>query len=675
VAAIAIELGVSDEVSQEPGGGAASGPSSGAAPSGPSSGAAPSSGGAASGPSSVGAPSWLSSGAASGPFSVPAPRPSSGGAVDLSAAGSAGAPEPSTAALASLERAAAARAIGTASLGRSELDELARLLGELRALHGRFRGVTATLRALDDRLGGRSGRSGDGAARRPSEGEELRRLAREGYASARAQLFEHESLLERLDHFTWSLRVLPVDPHLLRHPRAVRDLAVTLGKRVRLDIEEHGARVERPVLEVLDDIAVHLLHNAVDHGIGTPEERARAGKPEVGRIVIGVRPLGAHVELVVTDDGRGIEPQALRRAAVASRALSPEAAEGAADEDLLELLFAPGFTTRQVVSHVSGRGVGLDAVRDRARSIGGTVTVTSTPGVGTTFRALLPARVTMTRVLLATSAGARLAFPVQAVSAVIALPRAELDVLAGAVFVRIDGEPLPLWDLERSMGEAGEAPLPDPAPVLVLSQRGERRAFAVDRVLGTREAVQVPPGRLLEEHAFLRSLALLEDGEIALSLDLDALPSARVLAGRIAGEAAARAPLAAASRATILVVDDSEVTRDVIAEALRDSGFDVREAVDGQQALESIAASRPALLITDLQMPVMDGFALMRAVRENPAWKGLPMIVVSTLGSDADRAQAARAGADAYLVKSDLRREALRDLVSRFVRTSAGGAA
>lgn len=561
------------------------------------------------------------------------------------------------------------------SLGSAQLDELTRLLGELRALHARFRGVASALRYIDERLTARPSGPLDAGRTRATADDEIRRLAREGHTAARAQLFDHESLLERLDQFTWSLRVLPIDPHLARHPRAMRDLAVTLGKEVRLDIEEHGARVEQPVIEVLDDIAVHLLHNAIDHGIELPADRVRAGKPAAGRVKIAVRPLGAHVELVVEDDGRGVDPDVLRRAAVASRALSPEAAAAASDDDMMELLFAPGFTTREQVSALSGRGVGLDAVRDRARSIGGSVSVTSTPGRGTTFRALLPARVTMTRVLLVAAAGTRLAIPAQSVRTVLALDRPATEIAAGTLFLRLDGEPLPLLDLARAVGEASDAALPDPIPVIVVARHGDWHAFAVDRVLGSREAVQVPPGRLLEEHPFIRSIAMLDDGEVALSIDVDALPSARILARRLAGTAAAPSLRPPPGAPSILVVDDSEVTRDLIAEVLRDAGFDVSEAVDGRQALDRIAAAPPSLLITDLQMPVMDGFALMRAVRGNPAWRDMPMIVVSTLGSEADRSQAARAGADAYVVKADLRREGLLDVVSRFVRLLPRGAA
>lgn len=580
-------------------------------------------------------------------------------------------PEPSSrrldAAPVSTRGAEPARAARSLALGSAELDELTRLLGELRVVHGRYRGVTSMLRTLSDRLGERSSSNDAEAARRGPSNEELRRLAHESLSSARAQLFDHESLLERLDHFAWSLRVIPVDPQLLRHPRALRDLAVTLGKKVRLHIEEHGARVERPVLEVLDDIALHLLRNAVDHGIGTPEERALAGKNEVGRITLAVRSVGAHVEMTVEDDGRGIDLEGLRRTAVANRILSAEAAAAATDTDMTELLFAPGFTTRREVSETSGRGVGLDAVRDRARSIGGTITVSSRLGLGTVFRALLPARVTMTRALVALSAGAHVALPAQSVSSVLALERSAVEVAAGALFVRVSGEPLPLVDLARAMGEISEGPLPVPLPVVIASGRFGNRAFVVDRVLGARDAVQVPPGPLLEEHAFVRSIALLEDGDIALAIDIDALPAARIPAARLSKGGESIAPPRSV-RASILVVDDSEVTRDVISEALRDAGFEVSEAVDGRQALERIAEAPPALLITDLQMPVMDGFALMRAVRDDARWRDMPMIVVSTLGSEADRTQAARAGADAYIVKSDLRREVLRDVVARFVR-------
>ena len=555
----------------------------------------------------------------------------------------------------------------------SQLDELTRLLSETRGLHARWRDLTASLRALQERLSGRSSRA-VGAGGGPSGGEdEAAELARRAYAEARAQTFENAALIERMDQLTWSLRVLPIDPHLARHPFAVLGLPPALSKLPRLDIYEHGARVEQPVLDALDEIAVHLLRNAVDHGIEPPEERARAGKPEVGRVAIAVRPRGAHVELTIEDDGRGVDLEALRAAAVATRALSPEAAAAASDADMLELLFAPGFTTRQEVSEVSGRGVGLDAALDRARALGGAITVDSSLGRGTTFRAILPARATMARVLLVWAGGARLALPSQVVLGVLGLARSEIETAAGNLFVRVDGEPAPLLDLARAVGEPSRGALPDPLPAVIVAHGRAQRVFFVERVLGARDAVQVPPGRLLEEHPCIRSVAILDDGELALSVDPNALPAVRVPALRLTEDQGA-AP-ASAERASVLVVDDSEVTRDVVGAMLREAGFTVAEAVDGRQALARMGEARPALVITDLQMPVMDGFALMRALREDARYRDLPIVVVSTLGSEADRQQAARAGADAYVVKADLRREALLDVVSRFVRLGPRGAA
>lgn len=543
------------------------------------------------------------------------------------------------------------------ALDGGELDELTRILGELRANQARWRQTTAALRAIDDRAAGAA--------------EELRALAREAHASARAHVFDEGVLIERLDHLISELRVVPIDPHLARHTRAVRDLADALGKRARLDIEERGARVERAVLDVLDEVAVHLLRNAVDHGIEAPEERARAGKPEVGSITLAVRPLGAHVELCVADDGRGVDPEALRRAATAAGIMSEEAAQAASDEDMTELLFAPGFTTRDDVSEVSGRGVGLDAVRARVASIGGTVTVDLAPGRGAAFRALVPARVTMTRVLIVTAGGARIALPAEAVRAVLGLARADVEAAGDTLFVRLEGEPSPLLDLARAMGEPGGGVLPDPIHAVVVARPRGDRVFFVDRALGARDAVQVAPGRLLEGHAFVRSIAILDDGEPALAVDADALPSVRISARRLSLEVGA-AP-APAARASILVVDDSEVTRDVIGETLRSAGFDVIEAVDGRQALEKLGATRPSLVITDLQMPVMDGFTFVRAVRDGERDRDLPIVVVSTLGAEADRRQAAHAGADAYLRKSELGREALLEVVARFVRVGGAG--
>ena len=443
-------------------------------------------------------------------------------------------------------------------IATDQLAELTRVLGELRGLHARWRETTSVLRSIDESA--QRGRRATDVASARAAIEETRALAQRGHSDAREHAYEFDSVLERLGDLAWSLRVVSVDPHLARYPRAARDLADALGRQVRLDIVEHGARVEKPVLALLDELIVHLLRNAVDHGIESPDERVAAGKDRVGRVRIAVRPTGARVELSVSDDGRGIDPVALRRAAVERRTLNVDAADAASDDEIIQLLFSPGFTTRANVSETSGRGVGLDAVRERAMRMGGQVHVESSLGRGTTFRVDVPTVASMSRVLIVEAGGTQVAIPSSFVHSVASIAAEDIEDAGVNAFVRIDGTAVPLLDLARSMDAPSEPFDPTRAvPVVTLVSSRGLKAFRVSRLRGEREAVQLPVGAFLERNRFVRSVSLLENGDMALGIDPATLVASRAIVHRDAETASPAQARAVATR--VRVGDHTEHTR------------------------------------------------------------------------------------------------------------------
>jgi chemotaxis protein histidine kinase CheA len=423
-----------------------------------------------------------------------------------------------------------------------------------------------------------------------------------------------------------------------------------------------GLAVDRQVLDLMSEPLLHLVRNAVDHGLESAEERERAGKPPAGTVGMSAEQVGRVVHLTIEDDGRGVDLEAVRRAAVERGAWSPEAAADAGREALLDVLFSPGFSTRGEVSSISGRGFGLDIVRRRVESIGGSVSLVTEAGRGSTFVVTVPVSMVADPVLPVEVDGTVCAL---ATNEVVTMREAD-GVPAGrageAEVVQLDDEPLPLRDLGELLG--GRARSDRDAVVVVRSAAGSV-ALAVDRLLPVSGAVRQALDPFIEELDVVRG-SVTVDGRLVTLLD------ARELI-RLAEERAATPktrPEAAARRARLLVVDDSELTRDVLVSTLEGFGCSVVEAVDGVRALELLRTEAIDLVVTDLDMPVMDGFELLGRIRASEGSERLPVIVMTTRAAPEDLRRASELGADAYLTKTRFRTEELAELVRRHTRGS-----
>lgn len=483
----------------------------------------------------------------------------------------------------------------------------------------------------------------------------LDRKAQRNAAAKLSDGFERcRSLLDEATATAWTLRLVPIEPLLEELARHARKAAERQQKMVEVQAIGGGVQLERDVADQLWDSLLHLVQNAVDHGLEPPD--ARGAKAPVAQLKLLAESVGPSVMLRVEDDGRGIDPVEVRRAAVERGVVAEDVARGLSDAQVTELLFEHGFSTRGEASRTSGRGVGLDVVRRRVESLGGNVSIESQKGIGTRFTLSVPFAITKEKLLVVELCGAPYGFPARVVRAVLgsdALPQPGQDSV-----VRHDGELVPF----RSLCDALSLPADEAENfVLLLELSGRRYAASVGRIVGERELIRRPAEKLLHQTGIGAS-AVLEDGRIVLLPELNYVQ--RALRAR-AGQVVPGALAVERRRQRVLVADDSPVVRELVTEILAGAGLTVEQAHDGADALEAILQSEPDLVVSDVEMPRMNGFDLLAEVRRRT--QRLPVIMLSTRGSVEDRKRATRLGANAYLVKTEFHSESLLEVVRRFV--------
>ena len=492
----------------------------------------------------------------------------------------------------------------------------------------------------------------------------LRRILMEKLGPAAADLEELHALsrsVNELQESAMRARMVPVATITAPLHRAVRDLARTLGKRVRWEESGTYTELDRNVLEQLADPLLHLVRNAVDHGLEPPEERERAGKPALGRVRLRAAQLGSDVVVTISDDGRGIDVGRVRAAA---RAKGVEL-DGERDDEAaaLEAIFGAGLSTAEKISDVSGRGVGLDVVRANIEAIRGRVEVRTTPGQGTEFRVVVPITLAVLRCLLVEIGDRPYALPMHSVDVVRGVDWPELTRSGGRDVLWVGDEPVPVAELAGLLDETcGSART---GPVVIVSSLAGRYAFRIDRLLGQRDLVVKGLGRLLPRIGVLAGASVEPDGSVLLVLDATGLVE-QARTGRCSSVAAAPAE-ARGTAATVLVVDDAMAVRELERSILERAGYVVRTAADGIEALALLAEEPVDLVLSDVEMPRMDGFALTEAIRSQPGIRNLALLLLTSRSSEDDRRRGLAAGADGYLIKSAFDEAALLDAVERIL--------
>ncbi len=458
------------------------------------------------------------------------------------------------------------------------------------------------------------------------------------------------------------LRMRPFSEACEALPRVVRDLATTAGKMMDLEVLGGAVEVDRAVLEGLREALLHLVRNAVDHGIEPPAERERGGKPGRGKVTVMAALTGDRLTVTVSDDGAGLDVPAVR-AQLERRGLPVPRDDG----DLARTLFEGGVSTRAEATAISGRGVGLDVVRAAVERIRGSVDVRWVPGGGTTFTMECPPTLATIRALLTAVGSQLLAVPTSNVERLLRVRPEEIKHAEGRDVIATPEAPVPLVAMARLLPPLVERPVTGPVPVVLL-RAGERRlAIAVDELVAEQEVVLRPIERGRKPLLHLSGAAILGTGRVALVVNPVAIVGAGLGLGTGPGVAIAEAKPAGRAQRRILVVDDSITTRTLEQSILEAAGYEVRTAVDGADGWKVLQEHGCDLVVADIEMPRMDGFALCEAIRTSKRFKELPVVLVTALETQEHRARGLEVGADAYIGKSSFDQQNLLDTISQLV--------
>ena len=474
-----------------------------------------------------------------------------------------------------------------------------------------------------------------------------------------------EDLNSRLYREVIVSRMRPFSDGAHGFPRLVRDTARRLGKQVRFDLIGQTTEVDRDILEKLEAPLTHLLRNAVDHGMETPDVREAAGKPAEGVVRVEARHRGGMLSIAVSEDGGGIDVEMLRRK-IAERGLTTaDMASRMTDAELLEFLFLPGFSTAAKVTEVSGRGVGLDVVQDTLRKVGGSVQISTTLGKGTTFHLMLPLTLSVVRAVLVEVAGEPYAFPHNRIDRLIRVPWSDVRSLQHRQFVTVDGRNVGLV-LASQLLDLTDQPTPPGAdlPVLLLSDVGGTYGLIVDAFRGEQDLVVRPLDSRLGKVPNVSAAAILDDGSPVLIADVEDL--IRSMDQYIQTGTLRRCDPATAQttiKKRVLVVDDSITVREVQKQTLRTRGYEVEVAVDGQDGWNMLRADRFDLVVSDVDMPRMTGLELVRRIRDDAKMREIPVVIVSYKDREEDRLRGLEAGANYYLTKSSFHDDSFMEAV------------
>jgi two-component system sensor histidine kinase and response regulator WspE len=487
------------------------------------------------------------------------------------------------------------------------------------------------------------------------------------------EMFDRRSanLSHRLYDEAISCRMRPFSDGAQGFPRMVRDVARSLGKDARFVLVGETTTVDRDVLEKLEAPLNHMLRNAIDHGIESPDQRIAAGKPAEGTITLDARHSAGMLQLTLRDDGRGIDVEAVRRAVVDRQLTTAETAAQMREAELFDFLFLPGFTLKKTVSEISGRGVGLDVVLDMMKRVRGTIRVSSEVGRGTTFQLQLPLTLSVLRALVVQIAGEPYGLPLAAIDRTLKLPRAKIETIEGRQHFEFEGTRVGLVTAHQLLGH-GESPLTgDEVCVIVLGERSDRFGLVVDRFLGERELVVQPLDRRLGKVQDIAAGSLMEDGSPLLIIDVeDLVQSVGKLAasGRVS-RVGATGTVEPERRKRVLVVDDSLTVRELERKLLEARGYEVEVAVDGMDGWNAVRRGEHDLVITDVDMPRMDGIELVTLIRKDARLKTRPVMIVSYKDREQDRTRGLEAGADYYLTKGSFHDESLVRAVADLIGT------
>lgn len=563
-----------------------------------------------------------------------------------------------------------------------KLDELVKLMGEVVSNQAKLRQCLSEVRTLDATARALSATPG-----RPVQAA-AQALALHRFAlDLRDLTQDQERLVAELNDRTLGMRMLPLGTVLDPIARVARELGRSLGKEIRCDVSGSEIELDRHIIDHLGDVLVHLLRNAIDHGIESTEDRLAASKPAIGRLQLTARQEGGAVLISIADDGRGLNRDRILDKAIQKGLIEPVVARQITDEQLADLIFQPGFSTSAIITEVSGRGVGMDVVkRVITDTLQGSVTIGSRPGAGTLITLKLPLSLAVMRILMLQAAGHCFGLTAPHVAELLRTTRSETIQVAGHPAVVLRNELVPLipladlLDLPASVEPAMRRRRPNGEALLVviIGVRQAKLGLVVDELIDERDMVIKPlPEHMRDLHGRSETPGggsragglvggVVVTGTNALVSLLQA-PALLDAARRLRGEAIKAAVKASAREGAvqreqhILVVDDSLNTREIEKEVLEASGYRVTLAEDGLDGWQKAVGGRFDAVLTDVEMPGMDGFSLTAKLRENEKYRATPIIIVTSRQTREDKQRGIQVGADAYIVKGDFDQTTLVD--------------
>jgi len=504
--------------------------------------------------------------------------------------------------------------------------------------------------------------------------DEIRRLLMEQISSLDEFDRRNGNLTSKLYHEVAGSRMRPFMEGVAGFSRMVRDLGRRLNKEVALEIRGGETPVDRDVLEKIKAPLNHLLRNAVDHGIEPVEQRAAGNKSRCANVVLSASHGGGLLKITVADDGAGIDLQRLRQRLVEKGLVETDMLNQMSEDELLEFLFLPDFSTRDEVTDISGRGVGLDVVRNMVRELGGTVSITSERGKGATFRLQLPLSLSVVSALLVEVGAEAYAFPLSRVDRILRVRSDSLMRLEGRQYVQFEGRNMGLISAAQVLGFDAPMIYDDELTIVVVSDRLDRYGVVVDRFIGQRQlSIQALDARLGKVQD-VSSSALMEDGTPLLVLDVDDMVRSinhLVHGGGLGNVYQHAEERTRQARKRVLVVEDSLTVREVERELLTSNGYLVETAVDGMDGWNAVRSSHYDLVITDVDMPRMDGIELVQAMRQDLHLRSVPVMIVSYKDRSEDRRRGLEAGADYYLTKGSFHDDTLLEAVVDLIGEAA----
>ncbi|MFN6441423.1 MAG: response regulator [Nostoc sp. DedSLP01] len=470
------------------------------------------------------------------------------------------------------------------------------------------------------------------------------------------------SLSDRLYREVINSHMRPFEDGLQGFPRMIRDLARKLNKQVKLEIIGKSIPVDRDILTKLEAPLTHILRNAVDHGIELPEERIASGKSSEGTIRLEAFHRGGMLAITISDDGRGINREQLRQKIISKNLATLDMVAQLSDVELMEFLFLPGFSTVKQVTEISGRGVGLDIAKSMALEVGGTVRATSQAAKGTSFHFQLPLTLSVVRTLLVEISEKPYAIPLARIDQIVNLERSEITDVENRQYFTMNKQNIGLIAANQVLELPAASRQNTTVSIVVISDQNSTYGLVVDKFLGERDLVVRPLDPRLGKVPDISATALLGDGSPILIIDVSDMVRSMDTILKVGNLSKVMMPDELESitqRRKILVVDDSITVREMERKLLENHGYQVDTAVNGVEGWNAVRTNEYDLVISDIDMPRMNGIELVKQIKNSPRLNSLPIIIISYRDREEDKIQGLEAGADYYLTKSSFHDDSL----------------